>query len=777
MKKPLAVFLSLLIALCGMPAFAVSAAEEAAPAETVTELAEAEAEDTSEVDAEVPASEEDAEAIAAQADPEASEAFEQLSEILEQAEFSDDSFSLETIKIGKTEASVEGKVYPFIKDYGKDEYEHDEFTLYTVEDGDIPYVSVPEYMTFLGNMMGEYGKRSGITYDIKTIGENNYLVKRPDVDSYMVINTDLNTLDFDNFNAFTQMADVKASVPMMDLPDPKSIDMNAIGDLIMELKTLPEDEQLDFIQKYFQGEQEPESLFATAQETINRKGEMISLNLSDYLIDFVEQDGVCYVPLQTMNDLFLGEIYTSMVFNGETLYFIPYDSKLAKEIDKDVPKEMSPEFALFNYNELRFLLDCFYGLKEEHGISSFGTLLAQNTNLVSELISTDPDEFDDAVSRLTFTYFDDGHSGLLNPSWRSTSMPDFLSSQGLATSYRTKLNAKYLAARSNAYPDGLPMYEEVGDTAFVTFDTFYCMDDYSEYYHMDELTEDQFVIDTTLDDFTQLLVGNPDVLSGDSEGDSSTEAVTESAEEAPAENTEEAAAESAEEAGIEEETGDSTGDSNGDSSEESDSSEDSLGEMAEAEEPEPVDTIALLMYAYQQITREDSPVKNVVLDISLNGGGKSEAAIYVLVWMLGQANIAVRDTFTGAETIMRLTADLDLNENYTASGKGLINKGYNLYCLTSPNSFSCGNLVPAALKMSEQCTLIGRTSGGGSCAVLPCTSASGTFFQISGPMQLTTIRNGSAYNIDQGIEPDVVLNKIDTFYDRETLVEMIHGLK
>ena len=38
------------------------------------------------------------------------------------------------------------------------------------------------------------------------------------------------------------------------------------------------------------------------------------------------------------------------------------------------------------------------------------------------------------------------------------------------------------------------------------------------------------------------------------------------------------------------------------------------------------------------------------------------------------------------------------------------------------------------------------------------------------------IRNGSYYNIDQGIEPDVVLTRVETFYNRERLTEIIHSL-
>ena len=115
--------------------------------------------------------------------------------------------------------------------------------------------------------------------------------------------------------------------------------------------------------------------------------------------------------------------------------------------------------------------------------------------------------------------------------------------------------------------------------------------------------------------------------------------------------------------------------------------------------------------------------------------------------------------------LLRLFADL---------ANGVYHQGY---CLISPYSFSCGNLLPGCFKESGIVTLIGQKSGGGSCVVRPCTTASGAVFQISGSKQLTTVINGSFYNIDQGIEPDIRLTKFESFYDREGLVELIHGTR
>ena len=118
--------------------------------------------------------------------------------------------------------------------------------------------------------------------------------------------------------------------------------------------------------------------------------------------------------------------------------------------------------------------------------------------------------------------------------------------------------------------------------------------------------------------------------------------------------------------------------------------------------------------------------------------------------------------------------DLNLDHQYGQEDQGLTTK--NVYCLTSPVSFSCGNLVPCVFKNSNQVTIIGRTSGGGSCVVLPMSSACGSGFQISGFTRLAFTKNGSFYDIDQGAVPDFTISKYMSFYDRERLTEYIDGL-
>ena len=644
---------------------------------------------------------------------------------------------------GKTEASVVKKTVPYITDFGE-QYggrKESETNIYFVDGGNIPYVAVSEYMSLLRDVVLMGHEDVTIDYQVRgpgddhPYGEHYYPVFRPDNESLMLLNTEYNTIYFSNFNTFAQNPKYSALVTAMDLPEPKTADIIELFEKALEL---PPEEQKQLSEEFSNSlKPEKNTLFTLQTESHNVAGSPVELDLSEYLIDLVEQDGECYVPLQTMTDLFMSDRYLFFICTGDALYAFEYDSKLYQELEAKEPVEMSLDFAIFNYNELRFSLDIHYGLKAEHNISDFGSFLV-NTDLVTDLAGTDSAKFDKAVARLTGYYFDDLHSGSLHPSWRSgeqgrLAFLDTLTNIGPSMKNMSRVDSKFEAARKAAYPETVPMYEEIGDTAFITFDSFALLTDDNDRaaYYDQALAPDpsEFVIrqkkELSAEEAVKMLEGM-------------TDGGEDSAEE-PAEP-------------------------------EADDDE-------EDEEEEKVDTIQLFLYAYRQITRENSPIKNVVIDLSNNGGGQADAAVFVISWILGQGNIALNDMFTGAETIMTYQADVNLNNEYGDGKDCMMDLGINVYVMMSPASFSCGNLVPAACRMSRQVTLIGQTSGGGSCIVLPCNSASGTIFQISGSKQLATVKNGSFYNIDEGIEPDIVLTKPESFYDRPAPVGYLHSVK
>jgi hypothetical protein len=293
------------------------------------------------------------------------------------------------------------------------------------------------------------------------------------------------------------------------------------------------------------------------------------------------------------------------------------------------------------------------------------------------LQAPDPKNADIAIYRTITDYLDDGHSQFVAYSYL-TGKDDYKAPKG-ASEYRwNDHHDRYTKAREKFYPDGIPGYEEVGNTAYITFDQFYMESvDGDEYYKTDPK------------DFSDQ------------------------------------------------------------------------------------DTIGLIMKAHSMITRENSPIENVVIDLSCNLGGMADTAVFTLGWFLGEASIGMKNTMTGA--MCSSTYRCDVNRDRKFDEKDELGDR-RLFCLTSPVSFSCGNLVPCIFKESNKVTLLGRTSGGGSCVVEPASSAWGTSFQLSGIKRLSFVMNGAFYDIDRGADPDYVISTPEQYYDRKALTEYINSI-
>ena len=192
------------------------------------------------------------------------------------------------------------------------------------------------------------------------------------------------------------------------------------------------------------------------------------------------------------------------------------------------------------------------------------------------------------------------------------------------------------------------------------------------------------------------------------------------------------------------------------------------------------DLISLVHYADKRIKRKNSPIKNVVIDLTNNGGGAVDSAAFLVSWLLGYCEISTVNATTHAQYTVQYRADINLDgyvdDNDMLDPNFLTGSGINVYCLTSPFSFSCGNLVPAVLKESGRVTILGKTSGGGACAVQPAVTPDGAFYQYSGKFKLCTFKNGAYYQIDEGVTPDITISKLEHFYDRKWLTEFIDQL-
>jgi hypothetical protein len=424
-------------------------------------------------------------------------------------------------------------------------------------------------------------------------------------------------------------------------------------------------------------------LFERSNKSTDRYGKILVMDLKPYRINLVKTDQGNFVPLQTVSDVVCNYNDCPLYFSGDAVIASESLNDEEKAIMQAGKWQWTEDLADFSYRELCFVLDYQYGLKEIHGIENFDTLFDE-TGLKTQFLGDSAADADKALWQLIYFYLGDLHSQFTSLSALSDrdAFVGYVSEagQGLAASHRNTAVAEFEAAREKAYPEGIPAYEEIGDTAYITFDEF---------------TDPS---------------GETDYLAPVTEADNSGK-----------------------------------------------------------------DTIRLVQYACSRILREGSPIKNVVLDLSDNSGGATMAAQYVMSAFLGEADFSTRNTMTGAMSDAVYRADTNLDGVFDDKDSFAEN-GLKLFCIATPISFSCGNLVPCAFRASNKVTLLGQVSGGGSCSIHCFTTAYGTGFQISGYRRFSVMKNGSFYDIDTGAEPHFYIADPAKYYDREVLTEFIHGI-
>ena len=522
---------------------------------------------------------------------------------------------------------------------------------------DLPFMNLIDWTDVMTTVYQEEGYED---YELSIEADGHVVMLTRENDYSMLVDFREKTISFEDYDAFTHIPGE-----------------NALLDMVTS----------DFVDE----DGNPVLFDRIDRGSFDRYGSEIELDLSAYDIPLYwsEEDALYLVPLQTLGDFLLSQSNNMNVFFNEEALFLTYGNSFGTkdegltdlgELYYSVPaKELSEELAWYSYCELCLAMDQFYGLKEIHDIASFDQIFRE-TAYREDLCSTNPDIKDGALYDFINYYLDDLHSGFNTESCRTQEIAS-IGGEGLSSQQDSVTGAIYSDARAAADHEILS-YEEVGNTAYITFDNFE-MTKYNgaEYYEDLEIDED------------------------------------------PA--------------------------------------------------SEELDTVSLILYAHEQITRKDSPIENVVIDLSLNGGGAIDAAAFVCAWYLGEASFSIRSSMTGAVSTGKYRADTNLDgvfdEADTVSDR-------NLYCLIGPYSFSCGNLVPNVFRSSGRVTLLGRTSGGGSCSVLPMSTAYGTSFNISSPKRMSYLKNGSYYDIDTGIEPDCYISKPENYYDREALTDYINQL-
>ena len=137
-----------------------------------------------------------------------------------------------------------------------------------------------------------------------------------------------------------------------------------------------------------------------------------------------------------------------------------------------------------------------------------------------------------------------------------------------------------------------------------------------------------------------------------------------------------------------------------------------------------------LYLSIQEIKKHDE-VKNVVFDMTVNGGGAVLTVPYLSAVWTDDPHIMMKDIGTGV--IKDYHYNVDLNRNGIFGEPEDTLKGqYEFFILTSDFSFSCGNEFPT-VAYTDGIKVIGKQSGGGACPVSTMCDGSGTVYNSSMP--------------------------------------------
>ncbi|MBR3388324.1 MAG: S41 family peptidase [Bacteroidales bacterium] len=146
----------------------------------------------------------------------------------------------------------------------------------------------------------------------------------------------------------------------------------------------------------------------------------------------------------------------------------------------------------------------------------------------------------------------------------------------------------------------------------------------------------------------------------------------------------------------------------------------------------------------------DPEVKNLIIDISKNGGGSADIVMAMTSLIMDKSYISQDNSLTGQRAIVEYEVDRNFNGVFDAADAN-VRYDLNFAVLTSGTSFSCGNMFPSMLK-DAGIPVIGETSGGGACAIQAMCTADGFCFQISSFR--ARLNSLAGENIDSGIVPD-----------------------
>lgn len=170
-------------------------------------------------------------------------------------------------------------------------------------------------------------------------------------------------------------------------------------------------------------------------------------------------------------------------------------------------------------------------------------------------------------------------------------------------------------------------------------------------------------------------------------------------------------------------------------------------------ETSPDDPIAIFLDALDKADK-DPEVKNLVIDLTINRGGSADVVVAMTSLLFGQSFFRVSNIVTEQRTTWYYDVDRNFDGKFDETDND-VHYDLNFCILTSPMSFSCGNLFPELCKEAGL-LIAGQKSGGGSCGIGGYRTADGFYYRISSARGHLADENW--HSIDGGVTPNVVID-------------------
>ena len=186
-----------------------------------------------------------------------------------------------------------------------------------------------------------------------------------------------------------------------------------------------------------------------------------------------------------------------------------------------------------------------------------------------------------------------------------------------------------------------------------------------------------------------------------------------------------------------------------------------------------VDSFYDLVYVFNYL--KTTSVKNVILDITTNGGGVLGVLMKILCLISKNDESYFYYYDNGTTQLTSAHCRVDINEDEKYDANDCYGNDFNFFILSTDCSFSCANAFPCCAKAAGTAKIIGEKSGGGECVVGIHYLPNSQYVYHSSNMHLGNYdgKTNVFTGFEGGAEPDIAISDYADFYDIEKLNNLV----